>query len=94
MVVDRDGYKVGFVFMEIFSFEECSIFMYWDDVVDLYFELFEVNEGYIVNVKMLFVFGMVFVKSLLCEVVLKVVYIVKKYDVKVVFEFDYCLYIW
>lgn len=38
---------MGLVFIEIKSFEECSIFMYCDNVVDLKFYLMEVFEEYI-----------------------------------------------
>lgn len=43
---------------------------------------------------MLFISGMVFVKSFLREVVFFVFEYVRKYSVVVFFDVDYCLYMW
>lgn len=61
MVKDMEGCKVGLVFMEIKSLDECSILMYCENVVDLYLMLEEILEDYIKEVCVLFIFGIVLV---------------------------------
>lgn len=52
---------MGFVFMEIKSFIDCSILMYCDNVVDLKLSFIEVFEEYIKQLKVFLISGMVFV---------------------------------